>query len=116
MAGIGSVTSTELAARTSTAERDVREWLCAQAARGYVSYDGDGRFPLPAEHAVPLTDETSPAIDPQNRCGSDRVSELLELGMPDRWRQPITAGQQGVARATSIAADTSRPLVFRSFC
>ena len=41
----------------------MREWLSAQAARGYVSYDGagdgDGLFSLPDEHAVPLTDETS---------------------------------------------------------
>ena len=51
----------ELAARTGTAERYVREWLSAQAARGYVTYDGEGRFSLPDEHAVPLTDETSPA-------------------------------------------------------
>src|SRR5256714_14072675 len=65
MAGAGSLTPAELAARTGTAERYVREWLSAQAARGYVSYDGigdgDGLFSLPAEHAIPLTDETSPA-------------------------------------------------------
>ena len=61
MAGTGSVTPAELAARTGTAERYVREWLSAQAARGYVTYDGEGRFSLPDEHAVPLTDETSPA-------------------------------------------------------
>ncbi len=61
MAGAGSLTPAELADRTGTAERYVREWLSAQAARGYVSYDGDGRFSLPDEHAVPLTDETSPA-------------------------------------------------------
>ena len=55
MAGTGAVT-VELAARTGTAERYVREWLSAQAARGYVTYDGEGRFSLPDEHAVPLTD------------------------------------------------------------
>jgi 2-polyprenyl-3-methyl-5-hydroxy-6-metoxy-1,4-benzoquinol methylase len=61
MAGAGSLTSAELAERTGTAERYVREWLSAQAARGYVTYDGDGRFTLPDEHAIPLTDESSPA-------------------------------------------------------
>ena len=65
MAGEGSVTAGELATRTGTSERYVREWLSAQAARGYVSYDGerdgDAKFSLPEEHAVPLTDETSPA-------------------------------------------------------
>ena len=61
MRGAGSLTPAEVAARTGTAERYVREWLSAQAARGYVSYDGDGRFSLPEEHAIPLTDETSAA-------------------------------------------------------
>ena len=35
MAGAGWLTPAELAARTGTAERYVREWLSAQAARGY---------------------------------------------------------------------------------
>ena len=61
MAGAGPLTPAELAARTGTAERYVREWLSAQAARGYVTYEGHGQFSLPDEHAVPLTDESSPA-------------------------------------------------------
>jgi 2-polyprenyl-3-methyl-5-hydroxy-6-metoxy-1,4-benzoquinol methylase len=61
MAGAGPLTPAELAARTGTAERYVREWLSAQAARGYVTYEGNGQFSLPDEHAIPLTDESSPA-------------------------------------------------------
>jgi 2-polyprenyl-3-methyl-5-hydroxy-6-metoxy-1,4-benzoquinol methylase len=61
MAGAGPLTPAELADRTGTAERYVREWLCAQAAGGYVEYVGDDRFSLPAEHAIALTDESSPA-------------------------------------------------------
>ncbi|MBV8462124.1 MAG: class I SAM-dependent methyltransferase [Acidimicrobiales bacterium] len=61
MAGAGPMTSAELAKATGTSERYVREWLSAQAARGYVKYDGNGRFTVPDEHAIPLTDETSPA-------------------------------------------------------
>src|SRR6478752_3068807 len=61
MAGAAPTTPAELAARTGTAERYVREWLSNQAARGYLLYDGAGRFSLPDEHAIPLTDETSPA-------------------------------------------------------
>jgi SAM-dependent methyltransferase len=61
MAGAGPLTADELARRTGTAERYVREWLSAQAARGYVMYEGDGRFSLPEEHALALTDETSAA-------------------------------------------------------
>jgi SAM-dependent methyltransferase len=61
MAGAGPMTPAELADRTGTVERYVREWLSAQAATGYVTYEGDDRFSLPAEHAVALTDESSPA-------------------------------------------------------
>jgi SAM-dependent methyltransferase len=61
MKGAGPMTSAELSAATDTSERYVREWLSAQATRGYVTYEGDGRFTLPDEHAIPLTDETSPA-------------------------------------------------------
>ena len=34
-----ALTSTQLAERTGTAERYVREWLAAQAASGYIDYD-----------------------------------------------------------------------------
>src|SRR5262245_1670894 len=62
MAAAGPVTSAELAKRTETTERSVREWLAAQAAAGYVDYDATtGRYTLPPEHAVALTDEESPA-------------------------------------------------------
>ncbi len=35
----GPITSVELAAKTGTYERYVREWLGSQAAGGYVTYD-----------------------------------------------------------------------------
>jgi SAM-dependent methyltransferase len=53
-------TSAELADRTGTTERYVREWLNAQAAAGYVTYEG-GRYTLPAAHAACLADDDSPA-------------------------------------------------------
>jgi 2-polyprenyl-3-methyl-5-hydroxy-6-metoxy-1,4-benzoquinol methylase len=59
------VTPVELAKRTETTERYCREWLNAQAAGGYVTYDAaTGAYTLPAEHAVALADETSPAFVP----------------------------------------------------
>ena len=61
MVGAGPLTPAELAERTGTTERYVREWLCSQAAAGYVALEADGRFSLPPEQAVALTDETSPA-------------------------------------------------------
>ncbi len=65
LAGTDGLSPAELAKRTGTAERYVREWLNAQAAGGYVSYDpGSGRYALPAEQAVALTDADSPAYLP----------------------------------------------------
>jgi 2-polyprenyl-3-methyl-5-hydroxy-6-metoxy-1,4-benzoquinol methylase len=56
-----ALTSQELAERTGTAERYVREWLANQAASGYLEYDpSTRRFSLPPEQAFMLADESSP--------------------------------------------------------
>jgi SAM-dependent methyltransferase len=65
MAGEGPTLPSELAERTGTNERYVREWLNSQAAGGYVEYDADtGRYFLNAEQAFTLADENSPAYMP----------------------------------------------------
>jgi 2-polyprenyl-3-methyl-5-hydroxy-6-metoxy-1,4-benzoquinol methylase len=59
----GEMTAAELAARTGTHERNIREWLSGQAAAGYVEYDaGSDRFHLSAEQALVFADENSPAF------------------------------------------------------
>jgi SAM-dependent methyltransferase len=61
----GPQTPAELAKKTGTNERYVREWLNAQAAGGYVTYGSDdGRYSLSPEQAFTLADETSPAYLP----------------------------------------------------
>jgi 2-polyprenyl-3-methyl-5-hydroxy-6-metoxy-1,4-benzoquinol methylase len=56
-----AVTPAELAEKTSTNERYVREWLINQAASGYIDYDtASGRYSLGPEQALALTDESSP--------------------------------------------------------
>ena len=56
-----ALTSKELAERTATNERYVREWLANQAAGGYLEYDpGTKCYRLPPEQAFMLADETSP--------------------------------------------------------
>ena len=61
MAEAGPVTSAQLAERTDTHERYVREWLSNQAAGGYVTYDaGTDTFELPPEQAAVLADPDSP--------------------------------------------------------
>ena len=92
MAGAGPLTPAELAGRTGTVERYVREWSCAQAARGYLSYDGAGRFSLPDEHAIPLTDETSPScvigafeIAVGSVYATDTIAERFRTGAGFSW-------------------------------
>jgi SAM-dependent methyltransferase len=61
LASAGPLTPVELAQRTGTDERYVHPWLVNQAAGGYVAYDAPtGRYWLPPEQAVALTDESSP--------------------------------------------------------
>lgn len=61
----GPLTSSELADRTETVERYVREWLRSQAAGGYVTYDTEtDRYYLTPEQAHILADEESPVFMP----------------------------------------------------
>ena len=65
LADHGPLGAPDLARRTGTGERYATEWLNAQAAGGFVTYDPETRcYTLPAEHAVALTDSTSPAYLP----------------------------------------------------
>jgi len=62
LAAHGPATPEELAQRTDTHARCVREWCAGQAASGYLEFDpASGRYTLPEAHAVALTDEESPA-------------------------------------------------------
>lgn len=57
-----SLTAGELAAKTGTNERYVREWLANQAAGGYVQYDAASQsFSLSPEQALCLADPNGPA-------------------------------------------------------
>jgi SAM-dependent methyltransferase len=63
MAGAGgALTPEELAKKTGTHPRIIKEWLAAQAAGGFVIYNpAAGTYLLPEEQAIALTDENSPA-------------------------------------------------------
>jgi SAM-dependent methyltransferase len=59
----GAQTSAELARRTQTHERYVREWLNAHAASGYVQYhSATGKYELTTEQAMMFAQEESPAF------------------------------------------------------
>ncbi len=95
LAGAGPLTPAELAARAGTAERYVREWLNAQAAGGYVDYDpASGRYTLPAEQSLALTEEDSPAYLPgffQIALGAvldtPRVADAARSGAGVGWHE-----------------------------
>ncbi len=60
LAAGGPATPAELAARTGTAERYIREWCCAQAASGFITYDAAANtFSLSEEQAAVLADDES---------------------------------------------------------
>jgi SAM-dependent methyltransferase len=63
MAGAGGALTPEgLAKKTGTHPRIIKEWLAAQAAGGFVTYNpAAGTYRLPEEQAFALTDENSPA-------------------------------------------------------
>ena len=63
MSEMGPTTAAELAQKTNTTERYVREWLNANAASGYVTYDaGSQRYHLPAEQAFALNTMDIPGV------------------------------------------------------
>ena len=67
LADLGPTDAMTLAAHTGTVERNVREWLSAQTAAGYVTYDGADewgvdRWSLSPEQREAFTIETSPAF------------------------------------------------------
>jgi SAM-dependent methyltransferase len=106
LADAGPVSPAELAARTGTAERYVQEWLNAQAAGGYVAYDPvTGRYTLPPEQTVALTDETSPAYLPgffQLALGSvidsPRITETARSGEGLGWHEHVHDVHEGCER------------------
>ncbi len=58
-------TPADLASRTDTSERYIREWLNNQAAGGYVNYDASkGMYFMTPEQAAAFADESSPAFMP----------------------------------------------------
>ena len=61
LAAEGPLDPGALAAKTGTKERYVREWLSAQAASGFVTYDAEsGAFSMSPEQAALLGDPESP--------------------------------------------------------
>ncbi len=95
MADSQPVTSAELAQRTGTNERYVREWLKANAASGYITYDPPTEsFTLPPEQALALAIENSPAFLPGafqiiSSCFHDagKIEDAFRTGKGVGWHE-----------------------------
>ncbi|MBV9718236.1 MAG: methyltransferase domain-containing protein [Candidatus Eremiobacteraeota bacterium] len=90
-----ALSPSELAARTGTAERYVREWLANQAASGYVDYDPATQlFSLPPERAFMLADESSPLfiqgafqLIEAMSAAEPQISERFRTGKGFGWHE-----------------------------
>jgi len=93
----GPMNSAQLAAKTETDERYVREWLASQAAGGYITYnDKTGKFSLSKEQAFTLVNEDSPAYLPgafELALGSlaavPRITESFRTGNGMGWHEHV---------------------------
>ena len=95
MADSQPVSPAELATKTGTHERYMREWLNANAASGYVMYDpATKKYTLPAEQAFALAVESSPAFLPGfyqiiSSCFHDveKMEEAFKSGKGVGWHE-----------------------------
>jgi SAM-dependent methyltransferase len=102
----GPATSRELADRTGTHERNVREWLAAQAAAGYIEYDkAAGTFFLTPEQATVLADEDGPAfmaggfeILASTFIDEPKVAESFRTGRGMGWHEHCACLFSGTER------------------
>jgi len=91
------LTAAQLAAKTKTDERYVREWLSQQAAGGYVTYnEKNNKFSLSEEQAFTLTNEDSPAYLPgafELALGAlaavPRITDSFQTGAGMGWHEHV---------------------------
>jgi hypothetical protein len=112
----GPATSAELAARTGTHERCVREWLEQQAVTGILEAENPEadasvrRFRLPAGHIEPLTDPDSlMTMTPLARCLASCAAVLPQLLEAFRTGGGVPFADYGVDLHEGQAGST-RPL------
>lgn len=109
MAGAGPLTSKDLAARTATDERYVREWLNNQAAGGYVFFDEPSQtYTLPDAHVPVLADEESPIflipaleVAASLWLDEEKIARIFRSGQGMAWgdhHHRLFCGSEGLFR------------------
>ncbi|HXP74341.1 MAG TPA: hypothetical protein VN823_09355 [Stellaceae bacterium] len=72
----GFLSSSELAGKTGTDERYVREWLASPAAGGYITYDAEvGKFSVERGAGLRPCRRTPPGIHPGRFRAGARIPE-----------------------------------------
>lgn len=102
----GPLKSEELAQKTDTSERYIREWLASQAAADYISYDvASKKFTLSPENALVLAEENSPVfimgayqIIRSLFKSEDKFAEIFKTGKGLRWGEHHHDLFEGTAR------------------
>ncbi len=104
--GAGPLTSGQLAVRTGTNERLVREWCHTQTVGGVLEHDpANGTFELPPEHAFVLADPDSPVhlagmleVAAGEWAGTDRIVEAFRGDGGAGWHEQDQRVFHGVER------------------
>jgi 2-polyprenyl-3-methyl-5-hydroxy-6-metoxy-1,4-benzoquinol methylase len=106
LAANGPLTSAQLAERTSTAERYVREWLANQAASGYIDYDAAAQtFALTPEQALVFANPESSVFMAGGVAALQamydaipRLADAFRSGQGLGWGEYCTCLSSGVAK------------------
>ena len=95
----GAMTSAQLAQRTGTDERYVREWLGNQGAGGYVQYDpASDEWSLSPEQALCLTDPNGPVDMP----GAYNIVEATFHALEHTLKNFKSGARHGVGRTSPV--------------
>jgi SAM-dependent methyltransferase len=101
----GPLTPAALAEATGIGERYAREWLSAQAASNYVSYDAaNGAFYLTPEQAAVFADESSPVyLAPAFECSAAYLENQPLIENAFRKGQGVGWGEQSMCLSCAVA-------------
>jgi hypothetical protein len=114
LAGAGSLSSQQVAARAGIAERYAREWLEQQAAAGVIEVDdvtrpaGERRFTLPNAHAHVLLDDDSEACMKPVAAITPWLAKAIEI-MVEEFRNG-TGAAFGLFDLHDLQAAFTRPV------
>ena len=111
LAGAGPLTTAEVAAKVSVEPSLVREWLCAQAAGGYLRYDpATGTFTLPDAVAAAICDGPGGALVDAAATmfssmgeGFPAFSDAFSSGQGFGWHERTAAHWHGTDAFTRVA-------------